>query len=468
MVESNNDLVAFTCSSDSSVSALSCCSSTFSQSVQRKNEWQLKRLFQVVWLFETLSTAVLVVAIVFAESISYSIRKLFCVAKLLVLATAYLVFGAMAFVLDIVQAVLRSTIYCSFRDEYQTRQMADTISCCAEAAAVPSSSTASPKPYRRVMPEFPQESQVACFDGRRCVYADGSLAPVPAGHSPAIVPPRYLAAHRNHQGAARAWGKTQRWRLEENVWKILEQPRSDSTKLYCHCLHGHSMDGYSVLYEQLKPISPIQDDGSQQGVLQDVVRDYVYILEFLSNKAPPPRHSGVVYVIDLKAMSSTHLKGRWRADKVRLLEILNAHYPGFLRRVIVVNAPFWLSMMGSTSIRRNPHMVNPLLGCPVHFCSEESFLEELRTYVSDDQIPTEFGGSSPVPLSEHPYQHEMGEASERSDNTRKEIVVSDASRRQSSCEKGNGPSLQVPILRRHFKKKRRILPGRRNRRITFR
>jgi hypothetical protein len=222
--------------------------------------------------------------------------------------------------------------------------------------------------------------------------------------------------------------ETQQWRQENNIWKIHTMPNvyfREIKEAYPHFVHGYTKSGFPVMYEQpgrmnLKQL--FQGNCS----IDDMVFHYIYFQEFLNHclcaseelrrvagKQSQPYNSseyGLYVVMDIAGagvsmMSSDILKYLNRVGKISGL-----HYPMTMKRACVVNCPFWASKMYSVVKGALPASVN------VELLSGDNYTEGLRVHIDDDQIPPEYGGSSPYRLGEHPFEKQFEELVERSIN----------------------------------------------------
>ena len=104
-------------------------------------------------------------------------------------------------------------------------------------------------------------------------------------------------------------------------------------------------------------------------------------------------------VMDVKGAGLSHLSG----DVLRYLktagDINSQHYPLTMKRAFVVNSPFWLAGVWSKMKGILPESVQ------VEFVASD--MTPLHEYIDPEQIPTEYGGTSPYRLGEHPYESEL-------------------------------------------------------------
>ena len=274
------------------------------------------------------------------------------------------------------------------------------------------------------------ESAVAVYKDGRCVYPDGSPAFVPPGICIANVPQNYLDFYRgNKDKAFIKYKETQDWRKEENVWEIhrLPHPMFERIKeAYPHIIHGHSKTGQVVIYENPGKMNLKQLFRSGCEV-SDMLMHMTFFLEYIGNCVSTRSevrelnggalNFGTVVVMDVRGASVTSLTG----DVLRYLSqsgaLQSAHYPNVLKRVFVVNCPFWLAGAWSTVKGIVPESVH------VEILSESNALEAMRKYIDDDQIPEEYGGSSPFALGEHPYEIGCFEVAEKAGTFARNKVV---------------------------------------------
>jgi hypothetical protein len=263
-------------------------------------------------------------------------------------------------------------------------------------------------------------NEIAQYVNGRCVYSDGSPAYVPQGDYPGTVPVNYLKFHgQNEDRARKAWEETQRWRSENRVWKINTKPNRwfrEIKDAYPHYVHGHSKTGTPVIYEQPGKMK-LKDLFRNGCEVDDMVRHYIFFMEYVSNRVctreelrskrgpDAPQHNssswGTMVVMDLKGCGLSNLSGDVVKYLKRAGEINTRHYPLSMKRAFLINAPFWAAGAFSGLKSLLPESV------AVDLLSAANYGAGLREYIDEDQIPPEYGGTSPYPLGEHPYEVEM-------------------------------------------------------------
>jgi hypothetical protein len=295
-----------------------------------------------------------------------------------------------------------------------------------------------------------QNEKAQYIDGKH-IYEDGSHAFVPQGECIANIPSNYLAFYNNNEDKARnAWEETQKWRRERNVWRIHTMPNRWCTKIkeaYPHCFHGHSKSGHVVIYEQpgRMNLKELLRNGCE---ISDLIHHFIFNTEFNANcicqkeelrslrrpDIPFGQNSwGTMVVMDVKGAGLSNLS----TDVMKYLkesgDITTAHYPLTLKRVFVVNCPFWLAGAWSSLKVAIPDSVH------VDILSESKYGDALREFIDEDQIPPEFGGTSPYKLGEHPYELELLKLVEELETMGGEDEVADMlDTHASNCEVPRG------------------------------
>lgn len=200
------------------------------------------------------------------------------------------------------------------------------------------------------------------------------------------------------------WKATQQWRQVEQVWQIHTLPNPWYRRIkeaYPHCIHGISKDGYPVIYE--KPGKMKLKELFREGcTIADMTRWYTFFMEYLSNcvvTTESRRHQGgaadwgFMVVMDMRGAGISMLSRDVLSYLKQAGKINATHYPLSMKRSFLVHAN---SMVAKVWIG-----VKAVLPESVHvevFQSPTS----LFTYIDEDQIPPEYGGSSPFELGQHP------------------------------------------------------------------
>ena len=251
-----------------------------------------------------------------------------------------------------------------------------------------------------------------------CQYTDGSPSYVRPFEHVDKIPADYVEFHTKYKSdPVEAWQATMQFRQKMGIWNLLRNPSPLHRKMEAInpiVYHGHSKEGFPAVWEIGKSLNTAE---FAKISTEDHLRRVHYISEFGRNilceggacvpgfqPDRPKDRFGVVFVMDIGEMD---LGGYFGGGPFQLrcssFDDLRHHWPQQVRHALVINVPYMLlsfarpilngAMWGFT---HNPQSVPPKM-----------VLETLRTQFDDDQIPQEYGGSSPYKLGEHPYQLKM-------------------------------------------------------------
>jgi len=261
-----------------------------------------------------------------------------------------------------------------------------------------------------------RDCEIAQYKNGKCVYSDGSAAPVPSGFMRSSIPREYIQFCKGDRiKAEKMWLVTQRWRMDENIWQIhaMQHKQFDTIKgAYTHVLHGVTRSGFPVIYEF--PGKMKLKSAFEGGItLSDMYHHYAFFYEFITNCACESKEvqnmrsmnniisleRGAVVIMDLSGFSMSHLSSMVIQYIKGAGDIGSAHYPLCLKKAVIINAPFWISGAWSGVKKILPESVQDST-----VILSSNFLESLHEFLDDDQIPAELGGSSPYALDQHPFE----------------------------------------------------------------
>jgi len=277
------------------------------------------------------------------------------------------------------------------------------------------------------------DRQIATYSGRKVIYSDGANAYVPAGESISSIPPGYLSMNNKDQVKSQSkYEATQQWRRSEQIHCIHSRPHPWFQKIkaaYPHVIHGFTPDGMPVMYEApgKMNLKELLRNGCH---VKDMIFHYCYTMEYLSNiesvlsevnanevnqdwqeplaayaHAKQMRlqnesvHFGFVVVMDIAGATPSSLSGDVMTYLKQAGDVNSLHYPGSMRRAILVQAPFWLGSMWKVVKGILPASVTADL-----LSDTQTMNGGLKQYIAEDQIPVEYGGTSPFKLGEHPFE----------------------------------------------------------------
>ncbi|CAB9505395.1 SEC14 [Seminavis robusta] len=268
---------------------------------------------------------------------------------------------------------------------------------------------------------FQDETDVGQYEDGICCYSDGTPAYVTPGGTTSVPPKHFIDDARGDRNKALTqWQKTQNWRREANVWKIHTIPNKSYSVIkdgYPHWIVGHSKKGLPCVFEQPGKMNAKKLFYSDNGcTIDDMVHHYIFCQEFMQNVlCPSPElrkvagkqnepytaaDYGIVVVMDIAGAGVSLLS----ADILRYLrkvgEINAVYYPLSIKQVCVVNVPFFAGAAASTIKKVLPDSVTLDL-------LSGNCIDGLREHMDDDQIPPEYGGSSPYKLGTHPYEKQL-------------------------------------------------------------
>ena len=265
-----------------------------------------------------------------------------------------------------------------------------------------------------------QDGSIAVYRNGKCCYTNSSPAFVSHGDSVKKVPSNFIKDCKgNHSKAMKRWQETQQWRKENDIWKIHSMPNTffhDIKRSYPHIIHGHSKQGLPVIYE-----FPGKMDLKRlfrgECTVDDMIHHYIFFQEYLNNclcaseelrkkggRESRPHDSsdfGIMVVMDVTGAGITSLN----TDVLRYLkragEIVGTHYPMSVKCCCVANTPFWASGVYTTVRAVLPDSV------VIELVSAKDTTNKLKEYIDIEQIPAEYGGTSPHAFGEHPYEVQL-------------------------------------------------------------
>jgi len=265
------------------------------------------------------------------------------------------------------------------------------------------------------------EGEICVYRDRRCVYRDGTPAYVPQGDCANQIPANFMEFYNyDRTRAQRAWEATQEWRRDNDVWRIHTLPNRWFPRIkeaYPHFVHGRSRTGYPIIYEQpgRMKLKELFRSGCQ---IEDMIFHYQFLMEFFSNvictredvrsssdggggssnASDETAGFGVMVVMDVQGFGLNNLSKDVLSYLKQAGEVNKAHYPLCTKRAFIVKASYFLAGAWTTLKGILPDTVQ------VDLLSESKYLNALREFIDDDQIPPEYGGTSPYRLGQHPYE----------------------------------------------------------------
>lgn len=173
---------------------------------------------------------------------------------------------------------------------------------------------------------------------------------------PIAFSPRFIAAEKGDEDKGRQrYEATLEWRAENNVDNILVTPHptfSIIKKYYPQYFHGRTKAGLPVYYEQPGKINlpALKREGLS---LDDLLRHYMYITEYLWRVIEPSDTGRSVTVLDVSGIGMSDLGGEVLDFIKRASSFTGAHYPERSAHIFIINIPGWFNMIW--------RMVKPLI-----------------------------------------------------------------------------------------------------------
>jgi len=279
------------------------------------------------------------------------------------------------------------------------------------------------------------------------------------------VPDSFLTlCNGNAAQAAKTFAATLRWRRENNVDSLMSVPQADFYQIldmYPHAIHGTSLDDCTVLYEVLGKARP--KDLSAAGITPlRLVWHFNLRNEFVLRRLPALARGRVgdlePYSVPHKMMTVLDVKGINVSDITTDVmsfirasgEIMDAHFPGVVQRLVICNAPHWFYSVWTFLARVLPDSVRKKITI-IHDTAG------LDKFIHPSQRPVEYGGTD-KPLgqsAEHLSFLRIAEGwvadgyvfpSSSSSSSSAEATVSAVS--QVAAAAGVGPATSQPVARR--------------------
>ena len=162
----------------------------------------------------------------------------------------------------------------------------------------------------------------------------------------AEIPDRFIAAEKgNVPKGQKRWIDTVRWRRENRIANILKEPHRLFKLIkqhYPHWYHGRSKNNNPVYIEQPGKIN--LKELKKAGVkMEDLLRHYMYITEFLWVFIEPTEEGRCISVLDVQGIGMRDVGGEV-LDYIRAAAgFTGQHYPERCAHIYIVNVPSWFS-----------------------------------------------------------------------------------------------------------------------------
>lgn len=221
---------------------------------------------------------------------------------------------------------------------------------------------------------------------------------------PSTLPLRFLRAGKNDSIEGwRRYRATLQWRQEERLDTILREAFPFFSLIkhhYPHFYHGRGRRNEPVFYEM--PARANLPALRRAGVtVEQMLRHYTLVTEFQWQVLEPNDLAKSITVIDLVGIRL----GDFVGDTVRFVKAASRmtaqHFPERAGCVFLLHVPAWFRVIWSVV---RPLIDETTLQKIYILRGEEEIRTSLLQRIAPEQIPKEYGGSSPYPLGQSPEE----------------------------------------------------------------
>ncbi|KAG5190830.1 CRAL-TRIO domain-containing protein [Tribonema minus] len=130
---------------------------------------------------------------------------------------------------------------------------------------------------------------------------------------------------------------------------------------------------------------------------------YMYQMEYLWSVICPRIEDRSTIVLDMHGVNMKDIGGEVLQFIKVAVAMLATHYPARSNCIFIINVPTWFSMVF--------RLIRPLLNegtrQKIRPYDASQYQNALREWVDSDELPREYGGTSPHPLFQHPWEQEL-------------------------------------------------------------
>eukprot|EP00752_Nemacystus_decipiens_P010301 g9177.t2 len=219
------------------------------------------------------------------------------------------------------------------------------------------------------------------------------------------VPPRYVRAFcGNETHALERWKATRKWRKENEIDSILNEPQPyfhDIRRYFPSHISGRSRGGHMVVYEKLGDVD-MRTLRRHVGVsVPMLLRHWIFVSEYMYRVLQPTDSAQQINVEDMKGVRMQTLAGKIQEYIKAVAQLARLYYVERCHKTFVVNAPAWFGL----SFR----VVSPFLSARTRQKIRilGSDLAALQDEIDPQFLPVEYGGTMIVPVSESPDERNL-------------------------------------------------------------
>ncbi|CAB1116664.1 unnamed protein product [Ectocarpus sp. CCAP 1310/34] len=229
-----------------------------------------------------------------------------------------------------------------------------------------------------------------------------AAAPLALEHK---IPARYVRAFcGNEKHALERWKATLKWRKENEIDAILNEPQQffhDIRRYFPSHMSGRSRGGHIVVYEKLGAVD-MRTLRRKLGVtVPMLLRHWIFVSEYMYRVLQPTDSAQQINIEDMKDVRIQTLAGKIQEYVKAVAQLARLHYVERCHKTFVVNAPAWFGL----SFR----VVSPFLSARTRQKIRilGSDLTVLQDEIDPQLLPVEYGGTMTEPVSDSPEERNL-------------------------------------------------------------
>jgi len=226
------------------------------------------------------------------------------------------------------------------------------------------------------------------------------------------IPKRFLTVAKGDPILGRKrYESTMKWRKENRMDDIVEEPNiyyKVIKQYYPHYYHLRGKNNEPCYYEN-PPRFNLKKLRTTGMVMDDLVRYYALVREYMWTKIEPSEEGKSIYILDLEGMSIFDFTGEVVEFVKRTAKFTGEHYPARSATIFVVNVPSWFNIIWK--------VVSPIVDDVTKdkvriLRGKANILKALKKKIPIENIPPEYGGLS-MPLGQSPQEKMFAEQMQR-------------------------------------------------------
>jgi len=223
--------------------------------------------------------------------------------------------------------------------------------------------------------------------------------------NPNEMSPRFLKHCKgDEEKASKMWREMISWRQQHDMDRALFRPLPlfRSIKIhYPQALHGVTKSGNLVFYE--KPgVLNIPGLKKQKIGPKEMAKYTAFVHEYIFSRLIKTDDGRFMSVLDVQGVS-WGIISRDSIDILRAMtDTIQNNYPERVSNLMIINAPEWFAGFWKMVERV---LAGGIERVTIHL--EEDTLDALLEHLDSDEIPPEYGGTSPYSLGQHPYEADL-------------------------------------------------------------